>query len=67
MISMPINLKLAVIYMTYGPYFIRPWRLDSLEEYREKEVQFFVFSFLLLFFFFNFSCCGIVLPKTAVR
>lgn len=68
MISMLIHLKLAVIFMTYGPCFIRPWRLDSLVEYREQRGTVFFFVFIsLAFSFFYFSCCGIVLQKTAVR
>lgn len=67
MISMLINLKLAVIFMTYRPCFTIPWRLDSLEEYREQRGTVFSVFFPFAFFFFNFSCCGIVLQKTAVR
>lgn len=64
---MLINLKLAVIFMTYRPCFTIPWRLDSLEEYREQRGTGFCVFFPFAFFFFNFSCCGIVLQKTAVR
>lgn len=64
---MLINLKLAVIFMTYRPCFTIPWRLDSLEEYREQRGTVFSVFFPFAFFFFNFSCCGIVLQKTAVR
>lgn len=56
MISMLIHLKLAVIFMTYGPCFIRPWRLDSLVEYREQRgtVFFFRFHFFGFFLFLLF-------------
>lgn len=52
MISMPLNLKLAVIFMNYGPCFIRPWRLDSLEEYREQRGTAFCVFFPFAFFLF---------------
>lgn len=64
MISMLINLKLAVIFMTYGPSFIRPWRLDSLEEYREQRgTVFLAFSFLWVFPFTTFHAVVLCYKK----